>query len=293
MIWAVYGAMFLLAGAIVLLPFYRGRNIPAEGDGEGEGSGEGEEALVVYRQQLVELERDLASGALEEGEADTARLEIHRRMLAASGDNAGAAAGGLSEKLVTGVALLVLVAASALYMERGKPGLVIPTVDRSTATNPQVDLGPQMGLIQDRLAGLEAKLAAEPDNLEGWTMLGRSYRVMGRTSDAADAYARAAALNPHDLELRLNQAELLVESLDGLVSPAAQLVFVKVQEIDPAHPAPGFYLGLAEYQNNNVRGALEIWQALEAGSPAEAPWLPALRGQIERAQSDLGLEPGS
>lgn len=283
MIWAVYGVMFLLAGAIVLLPLYRAGNAPGEDKGEA--------ALAVYRQQLQELERDLASGALEESEADAARLEIHRRMLAAAGEDAAGPKAGLSVKIVTLAAISVLMAATALYAERGRPGLIMSPVERAATGESQVDLGPQMGLIQDRLAGLEAKLAADPDNLEGWTMLGRSYRVMGRISDAADAYGRAVALDPEDIELRINQAELLVETLDGLISPAAQLVFAEIQEIDPTHPAPGFYLGLAEYQNSNVRGALEIWQALEAGSPTGAPWLPTLRGQITRARSDLDLEP--
>lgn len=327
MIWAVYGVMFLLAGAIVLLPLYRAGNAPGEDKGEA--------ALAVYRQQLVELERDLASGALKESEADAARLEIHRRMLAAAGEDAAGPRTGLSTKIVTIAAILILMAATALYAERGRPGFVGLPADDSAPSGQQVDLGPQMGLIEDRLAGLEARLEEEPLDLDGWVMLGRSYRVMGRMSDAAtadaraaalvvlleervreepensqgwpilaqsyravgrlsdsaNAYGRAAALNPENIELRINQAETLVEALDGLVSPAAQLAFVKVREMDPGHPAPGFYLGLAEYQNNNTRGALEIWQALETGSPAGAPWLPALRGQIARARSDLGLEP--
>lgn len=286
MIWAVLTAMFLLAGAIILLPLYRAGSAADESEGS---EGQENEALRVYRQQLVELERDLSSGLLNEDEAETARLEIHRRMLAASGEVSGGSRLGLSGKIVTAVAILVLAAATALYSQRGEPGFVSLPVDRGAAADQQVDLGPAMGQIEVRLAQLEAKLAAEPDNLEGWSMLARSYRVLGRTTDAADAYGRAVALAPENVEFRLVQAELLVEILDGLIGPAARLVFTEIQEIDPGHPAPRFYLGLAAYQDNNVRGAIEIWQGLERDSPADAPWLPALRGQIARAQADLGI----
>ncbi|MCH8861433.1 MAG: c-type cytochrome biogenesis protein CcmI [Proteobacteria bacterium] len=286
MIWAIYAAMLLVAGAIVLLPLFRARSA---GDESQDGENQGGEALAVYRQQLVELERDLSLGLLNEEEAEAARLEIHRRMLAAADEGAGSSGTGLSPKVAAAVALLVLAAATVLYAERGEPGLVSLPLGRSAQADPQVDLGPAMGQIETRLAQLEAKLATDPDNLEGWSMLGRSYRVLGRTYAAADAYGRAVALAPGNVELRLVQAELLVELLDGLIGPAARLVFTQIQEIDPGHPAPRFYLGLAAYQDNNIRGAIEIWRGLEQDSPADAPWLPALRGRIARAEADLGI----
>ena len=286
MIWAIYAAMLLVAGAIVLLPLFRARSA---GDESQDGENQGDEALAVYRQQLVELERDLSLGLLNEEEVEAARLEIHRRMLAAADEGAGSSGTGLSPKVAAAVALLVLAAATVLYAERGEPGLVSLPLDRSAQADPQVDLGPAMGQIETRLAQLEAKLATDPDNLEGWSMLARSYRVLGRTYAAADAYGRAVALAPGNVELRLVQAELLVELLDGLIGPAARLVFTQIQEIDPGHPAPRFYLGLAAYQDNNIRGAIEIWRGLEQDSPADAPWLPALRGRIARAQADLGI----
>lgn len=286
MIWAIYAAMLLVAGAIVLLPLFRARSA---GDESQDGENQGDEALAVYRQQLVELERDLSLGLLNEEEVEAARLEIHRRMLAAADEGAGSSGTGLSPKVAAAVALLVLAAATVLYAERGEPGLVSLPLDRSAQADPQVDLGPAMGQIETRLAQLEAKLATDPDNLEGWSMLARSYRVLGRTYAAADAYGRAVALAPGNVELRLVQAELLVELLDGLIGPAARLVFTQIQEIDPGHPAPRFYLGLAAYQDNNIRGAIEIWRGLEQDSPADAPWLPALRGRIARAEADLGI----
>lgn len=282
MIWLVFGAMFLLAAAIVARPLYRDRGVAVS------GAGGGDEALEVYRQQLAELEHDLAQGSLNEEEAATARLEIHRRML----EPAGRTRNGdraMPRMVVAGVAILILAGASVSYLQRGQPDLVSFPVDRSTSSTPQFQLPPEMGKIEDRLASLEVKLAAEPDNLEGWTMLARSYGVLGRTTDAANAYARAVALDPDNAELRLTQAELLVDALGGLVSPAAILAFQGVQEIDAGHPAPRFYMGLAEYQNNKTRKALEIWQSLAGDSPADAPWLPSLRAQIARAESDLGF----
>lgn len=280
MIWAVFAAMFLVAAATVALPLFRGPGVT--------GKGQGDEALGVYRQQLVELERDLSSGLLGEDEAEAARLEIHHRMLGTAKRADGGSATGLSQKIVTAAAILILAAATAFYIERGQPGFVSPQIDRDAQAPQQFQLPPEMGRIEERLAQLEAKLADEPDNLEGWSMLARSYQVLGRASDAASAYGRAAALAPHNIELRLVQAELLVEVLDGLIGPAAKLVFTEIQTIDPGHPAPYFYLGLAEYQDNNTRRALEIWRSLETDSPADAPWLPALRARIKGAEADLG-----
>lgn len=281
MIWLVFGAMFLLAAAIVARPLYRPQEAPL--------STEGDEALDVYRQQLSELERDVALGLLQEEEAETARLEIHRRMLELSSQSRDKGGASIPLGVISGVAIIILIGASLSYWTRGQPGLVSLPVDRSAAEVPEFQLPPEMGKIEDRLAGLAAKLEEEPDNLEGWTMLARSYSVLGRTSDAANAYARAAALDPENTELRLSQVELLVDALGGLVNPAAILVLQQVQEIDPGHPAPRFYFGVAEYQNSKTRKALEIWKSLEADSPADAPWLSSLREQMARAESDLEI----
>jgi cytochrome c-type biogenesis protein CcmH len=284
MIWVVFTAMFLLAAAALLLPLYGAR-----GSGAERAARQGDEALEVYRQQLEELERDLLLGLLNADEGEAARLEIHRRMLEVSSEAGGGDGAGLSPKLATALALLVLAAATAFYAERGRPGLVSLPLDRDADAAQQFQLPPAMGKIEDRLAQLEAKLLDEPDNLEGWSMLARSYSVLGRTADAANAYGRAVALAPDDVELRLAQAELLVDVLEGLVGPAAKLAFNEIHQLDPGHPAPRFYLGLAEQQNKNSRGALEIWQDLEADSPADAPWLPALRERIAAVQADLGI----
>jgi cytochrome c-type biogenesis protein CcmH len=259
--------------------------------------GEAGADLGVYRDQLGELEREVARGLLPESEAAAARLEIQRRLLAAgqmeSARPARPEGSRISRPLSWALALLVLPAAAlAIYFDLGRPGLpAVPFAGRPAAVATDQDLAK----IVDMLA---AKMKANPGDPRGWTLLAEAEGKLGRYKESAAAYAQAIAQHqakgdPADAELRSRYGEALAAAADGQVTPQARQAFTAALAIDPKEPRARFYIALAESQAGHVEAALNQWVALEADSPADAPWRPVLAAQIEGAAKQLGRDPAT
>ena len=121
-------------------------------------------------------------------------------------------------------------------------------------------------------------------------MLGWSYMRTGRFPDAANAYGRAAALNPANTDYLSAQGEAMVQAWGGKISPEAQGIFRKVLAAAPADPRARYYLAVFKDQNGDGTGAMEDWIALVKSAPAGAPWGPEIRGFIENLARERGLD---
>jgi cytochrome c-type biogenesis protein CcmH len=181
-----------------------------------------------------------------------------------------------------------------LYLELGEPGIPgQPFADRAAAGGEGgagTIGGPQ---IEAMVAQLAARLEEAPDDLQGWKMLGRSYAVLERFSEAAEAYARAFALDDADPAVAAAYGEALMRANNGTVTAEARTAFAAVLAADPKEPQARFFLarfflGLAKVQEGRPREGLEAWEALVADSPPDAPWLPALENEISQLKQSLG-----
>jgi cytochrome c-type biogenesis protein CcmH len=143
------------------------------------------------------------------------------------------------------------------------------------------------------IEGLSQRLEASPGDLDGWKMLGWSYFNTGRFPEAAEAYARAAALAPQDAGLLSHQGEALVRAADGRVTPEAEALFDQSRAIDASDPTAAFYRGLSMFQGGDKAGALAIWTALLPRADEGDAWLPEMRGLIEQTAPQLGLDPSA
>jgi cytochrome c-type biogenesis protein CcmH len=140
-------------------------------------------------------------------------------------------------------------------------------------------------------AQLAARLEKEPNDQEGWLLLSRSYALLGQNDKAAEAARRAGAV-AGDTSSAASQsatAEGLVTAADGTVTPEARQLFEATLQADPKDPRARFFLGLADAQAANYDAALTRWLALEADSPADAPWLDGLRANIDRLAGQMSL----
>jgi cytochrome c-type biogenesis protein CcmH len=141
------------------------------------------------------------------------------------------------------------------------------------------------------LGSLAARLEENPDDLDGWLLLARTYVFLERYDEATSAFARAEALAPEDNGIAVAYGEALVYAAGGVVTPAAERAFEAVLARDPAHPGARLYRGMARAQAGDLAGAFETWRALaEEADPAE-PWLPALREHLRALAAELGVEP--
>ncbi|GIK99338.1 MAG: c-type cytochrome biogenesis protein CcmI [Alphaproteobacteria bacterium] len=286
------GAGLLTAVVVVLLlrPLFRGA---------GETAARSAYDLAVYRDQLAELDRDIARGVLSPEQAAAARLEIERRILAAAGpEERPAPAAARSARAPRWVAAALAVALPALalsvYVQLGAPGLLSGSARLAAPDAPGAEAPDDLVALADQLA---KRMAETPDDPRGWLLLARSYAALGRYQDSATAYAAAishgAAEGPQGAEVQAAYGEALAASAGGQITVAAQAAFEAALAIDPAEPRARFYLALAEAQKGRVQEALDAWVALEAEAPADAPWRPAVTAQIEQAAAALGLDPAT
>ncbi|MEQ8968572.1 MAG: c-type cytochrome biogenesis protein CcmI [Azospirillaceae bacterium] len=263
--------------------------------------------LHVYKDQLAEVDRDLARGLMSEAEAEAARTEIARRLLAADRSGGEAAAGSatvsgprrpgrVTTALAAVVGLAVPIAALVFYLDAGSPGLPSqPFAQRDPAEREaQVE-----AVAQARSLARELE-TSRADDPQGWVELGRRWASLGRWGSAAEAYGRAVGLTEGDPGVTSAYAEALVNADSGTVTEQARAAFERVVAERPGDPRARFYLGLADAQAGNDEAALERWTALLADSPPDAPWIPVLRSRIGTTAERLGRdvaeimpEPGS
>ena len=273
--WLAFAALALLAAAALALPLRRRRRAARRADFD----------LAVFRRQLAELDADRERGAIDETEARAARLEIERRILAADSadDDPEDGGGRASAALVAlvGVPLLSLV----LYALVGAPSVPdLPLAARA----PEPAVPATLAEAVDRLA---ERLHERPEDLEGWLLLGRSQATLGRFADAAESFARAAALAPPNADIAASLGEALFHAAEGVVTPAAARQFESALAADPTHPVARYYLGLASAQAGDLAGAFEAWTALAADAAPDAPWLPEVRQQLRALAEALGVAP--
>jgi len=218
-------------------------------------------ALAIYRDQLAEIERARADGTTPEAEAAASRIEIERRILAAAnaapknGESASAPkdSSALHRFLPPALALLIPLLALGVYLNVGRPGLpAAPFGPRPAMDHPN----PNEPMTAERLlAEARARLAEAPNDPDALSALG----------------------------------EALTLEADGTVTAPAIEAFNKSLAQRPEDARAHYYLGLHESQSGDSKAAVARWQALEAKSPPDAPWLPMLRAEIARVSRAAGM----
>ena len=248
--------------ALVLGPLFKPTRAPASRDTFDR---------AVYRDQLKELEREVARGVVPENEAAVARLELQRRLLAADRDGAPADSAGAGKPLLAaGLAVAMVLVAGAVYLAVGSPG--VPD-DPYGARQAERDQAAQQEAQLQQIKAMVAKLADDmkqhPDDLEGWLRLGRSYAVLGQSDDAAAAFAQAEKLKPNDPGVLMAEAQALMAG-HSLAEPISQQVIAilnRIQALDPDEPAVLWYLGLHAAQQGDFATARADWEKVEAAMP--------------------------
>src|SRR5690349_3180843 len=213
MFWVLAALLSAAVLALFAWPLLRGRSDRPAANAD----------LAVYRDQLAELERDVARGVLPEKEAASARLEIQRRLLAAA--NAPVAAPKKNAPVaIWAVALLLPAIAVAIYLHLGSPSLPgQPLASRTIAPNGDQQLVNLADMLQ-------AKLNIDPSDPKAWALLGKIDGELGRYQASAAAYATAIARHQArgdapDADLQSRYGEALSAAADGQVTPKAKAAF--------------------------------------------------------------------
>jgi cytochrome c-type biogenesis protein CcmH len=261
----------------ILVPLLRrGHSLPARASFD----------QAVYRDQLQELDRDIARGLITETEAAAARLEIQRRLLAT--DRQPVAQTRLSRSPVLAGIVFVVVAGGSLssYLWLGAPGVPDEPFSARKAELAQQN-GPSR--LEEAAASLAARLKQNPTDPEGWALYGRTLAMMRQWDQAEDAYHHAIDLGLVTPDVLGDHAEVLVMQAGGTVTPAAAAALQQVLKADPSSGIARYYLALADMQAGEPRKAIAGWQALLAEMPADSPLRPQLGARIAEAALSAGI----
>jgi len=204
--------------------------------------------IAIYRDQMRELDADRAAGTLAQEDYDRSKLELESRLLddVAAADPATAPSHGRRAALVVGVA--VPLAAIGIYLATGNLRGLDPHLG-----------APNAAQVEAMVARLAAKLRDNPDDVEGWKLLGRSYAVMGRYDEAVKAFAQAAERNPRDAQLLADFADVLAMARGGNLAGEPERLIEQAVKIDPKNLKALALLGTAAYERKDFARAAEVW----------------------------------
>ncbi len=256
--------------------------------------------LAVWGDQLAEIDRDEERGLIDAAQAEAARIEVKRRILAGTAGEqvrSSRLAPDRSPVLATLMAVAVPAVAVAAYLAIGAPRLpdqpLAARSDRSGASAADRPAEAAALGLDAAIAGLKQRLAVDPRNLEAWLMLARAQLAMENYPEAASALRQAWDLSGRTAAIGARYGEALVRAGAGDVTGEARAAFAAVLAADPRNPRARYYLALARAQDGDIAGALQGWVDLVALAPEGAPWLPQVREQIDRAAADLGIDPAA
>ncbi|HYL32485.1 MAG TPA: c-type cytochrome biogenesis protein CcmI [Stellaceae bacterium] len=232
---------------------------------------------AVYRDQLNEIERDVARGMVRPEDAAAARREIERRILVAADEPDAPALGAPRRGLAAILAACAAAFALAAYMALGSPGL--PDLPFANRVSPAA----QEAMIQTMVSGLAAKLKDNPQDAQGWAMLGRSYAVMGDADKAVDAYEHAHQLKPDDPAIALAEAAAMLadRKVEDPVPTRAVALLKTVTARQPDQPMALWFLGLAAAQQRDFALARDNWTHLLRVMPADAPERDTVKAALD------------
>ncbi|UFX43023.1 c-type cytochrome biogenesis protein CcmI [Bradyrhizobium sp. 41S5] len=268
-LWFVFALMTVAAIFAVLWPLSR----------RGRADTGGSEA-VVYQDQLAEIDRDMAAGIIGAAEADAARIEISRRLLAAADQSEREAPvqGSLSLRRTAAIVALVglPVISSGFYLALGSPRLGdFPLAERSRVADANQPL-------TNLVAQVEAHLEKNPTDGRGWTVLAPVLSRLGRYDDAVRAYRNAITYAGDSADRRADLGEALMGSAGGVVTADAKAEFERSVALNGDDAKANYFLGLAAEQDGRKADAAAIWQKMMAKAPSDAPWRPLVQAALVR-----------
>ena len=275
-------AGLLVAGALLMVvPPLLGRGRAASGAPAAADAEQAATAMLVLREQLADLDAERAAGGIDDAAYARSRDELERRAL----DEGKVMAPGGSARPARGLAVLVglgvPVMAALIYLGVGTPDALDPQkLARQQTFSPTQ--------IREMVGTLEARLAKEPDNVEGWAMLARSWLVLEDYPEAAKAYARLAELIPDNADVVADWADV-VATKNGSIVGEAEVLVARALEIDPNHVKSLALAGTAAYQRGDYAAAAGLWERILARVPPGQEVEGQLRASINDARSKAGL----
>ncbi|MBR9842275.1 MAG: c-type cytochrome biogenesis protein CcmI [Rhodobacteraceae bacterium] len=267
--WIIAAVITLVAGLWLARPYLLRGSVEMN---------DSESAISVYRDQMDEIERDLASGLISTPERDEAIREIERRTLQAARHlDGGFVMSQRSLPLVFAVVAVSGAVALGGYWLTGTPQASDQPLGARKAE--VLERRAASGDLNSRIALMIERTKDNPESFDDWWTLAVSYASIGNHTSAVEAYAKAAELGGDRPDVMSAYAEAMVLANGNKVPGAARLIFEQVLNRTPDVRAR-YYIALAKAQAQEFEAALSDWSVLAQESSPSAPWMPLLRRDI-------------
>jgi cytochrome c-type biogenesis protein CcmH len=242
--WAIAAAAAAALAAWLLHPFFaRARGAPLSRSAVN---------LAIYRDQLRELEADRAAGTLAQQDYERARTELESRLLRDVGESEAAPARTSGAVAAAVVAAAIPLVGFTIYFVVGNPG----AIERESAMHASAA---QVESMVERLA---ARLRENPEDVEGWRLLGRSRAALGRYAEAADAYAKAAARAPRDAQLLADLADVMAMAQGQTLRGEPEKLVLRALELEPENLKALALAGTAAFERQDFAAAARFWERM-------------------------------
>jgi len=241
--------------------------------------------LAVLKAQLQQIDQDLAQGALDAAQHQTARADIERRVL----EEESVAIAPLRDGSTLGTMLLLLVAvpvlALGLYGLTGTPAALSPQPPQAQDSPSPDEVGAMIAKLAERM---EKQPPGNVADTEGWVMLGRSYAVTQRYSDASRAFARALQLMPGDAQILVDQADVLAMQQGGNLQGEPLRLIELALKNNPSNLKGLALAGTAAFERKDYAVAVDYWTRARAAAPPDSEFMRGLEQSIAEARAAAG-----
>lgn len=272
--------MTVVAVLLIVIPFRKNKINPEK------ISLEQDENIAILRNQLRQFELDCQEGRISQEQLQESRLDIEKRLLQ---EERAIAADQLvlngeqhqrNKKWSTiFIASTLPIGAIVLYLFVGSPlALYLPEANQGQPQLTQQD-------IEGMVERLAQRLEKDPNNAEGWQMLGRSYAALQRMPEALAAYKKALALNPNNAPLLVDYADLLAFENKSIKGEPIRLV-QKALQIDPNNLKGLALAGTASFETGDYKKAEEYWSKAKGLVPADSEFARGMDENISAARAE-------
>lgn len=232
----------------------------------------------IYRDQFAELDRDLAAGTLSADDHAQARAELQRRLLddAGNADTPVAATAGMRRTSLV-LVLLIPLAAAGLYSQLGSPAALDPLATRA----------PTQQDVEQMVKDLAARMEKDPDP-QGWVVLARSYRAMGRLPESQAAFERIGPALQESATLLAEYADVLATRAMGNFDGKPMEIVTQALKLEPENPMALSLAATAAYNKNDFAQAVVYWEQLQRIVPPDTDDAKWLAEAITKTREQMG-----
>ena len=235
---------------------------------------------TIYREELEKLETERVTGSINSADYEIAHAEMRQRLFQDTDEEDDRSVMGSSKITAIGLCLFIALLSAGFYFALGDA----TRIAQKNTQQPMTQEG-----VEKMVAQFAAKMEQDPANLQGWVMLARSYRILGRNQEAAKAYERAGSFIESDPQLLADYADVLASNANGIFSGKPLQLINQALKLDPNNLMALWLSGTASYAAGNYKAAVQIWEKLAQQVPPGTEDARSIEASIADARAKGGL----